>query len=71
MFPVPAPVLPQGFPDVVEEELVSVPDAKFTKGEFEVSPPRRVPGGRLGEAWGRGEGECCWQGLGVGSVQRT
>lgn len=35
--PVPAPVLPQGFPDVVEEELVSVPDAKFTKGEFEVS----------------------------------
>lgn len=26
----------QGFPDVVEEELVSVPDAKFTKGEFEV-----------------------------------
>ncbi|KAF6110531.1 phosphatase domain containing paladin 1 [Phyllostomus discolor] len=26
----------RGFPDVVEEELVSVPDAKFTKGEFEV-----------------------------------
>ncbi|XP_010991069.2 paladin isoform X1 [Camelus dromedarius] len=26
----------QGFPDVGEEELVSVPDAKFTKGEFEV-----------------------------------
>ncbi|XP_066098986.1 paladin isoform X3 [Saccopteryx bilineata] len=26
----------RGFPEVVEEELVSVPDAKFTKGEFEV-----------------------------------
>ncbi|XP_057593581.1 paladin isoform X2 [Hippopotamus amphibius kiboko] len=26
----------QGFPKVGEEELVSVPDAKFTKGEFEV-----------------------------------
>ncbi|CAD7675734.1 unnamed protein product [Nyctereutes procyonoides] len=26
----------QGFPEVDEEELVSVPDAKFTKGEFEV-----------------------------------
>uniref|UniRef100_A0A8I5NXC8 Paladin n=1 Tax=Papio anubis TaxID=9555 RepID=A0A8I5NXC8_PAPAN len=26
----------QGFPDVGEEELVSVPDAKFTKGEFQV-----------------------------------
>uniref|UniRef100_A0A8C0QE73 Paladin n=1 Tax=Canis lupus familiaris TaxID=9615 RepID=A0A8C0QE73_CANLF len=26
----------QGFPEVGEEELVSVPDAKFTKGEFEV-----------------------------------
>ncbi|XP_058154954.1 paladin isoform X2 [Dasypus novemcinctus] len=25
-----------GFPEVGEEELVSVPDAKFTKGEFEV-----------------------------------
>lgn len=26
----------QGFPELGEEELVSVPDAKFTKGEFEV-----------------------------------
>ncbi|XP_062959027.1 paladin isoform X1 [Cynocephalus volans] len=26
----------RGFPEVVEEELVSVPDAKFTKGEFQV-----------------------------------
>ncbi|XP_062070853.1 paladin [Lepus europaeus] len=26
----------QGFPEVCEEELVSVPDAKFTKGEFQV-----------------------------------
>ncbi|XP_060056157.1 paladin isoform X4 [Erinaceus europaeus] len=26
----------QGFPEMGEEELVSVPDAKFTKGEFEV-----------------------------------
>ncbi|XP_064450833.1 paladin isoform X5 [Mirounga angustirostris] len=26
----------QGFPEVGEEEFVSVPDAKFTKGEFEV-----------------------------------
>ncbi|XP_066881555.1 paladin isoform X4 [Kogia breviceps] len=26
----------RGFPEVGEEELVSVPDAKFTKGEFEV-----------------------------------
>ncbi|XP_041920738.1 phosphatase domain containing paladin 1b isoform X2 [Alosa sapidissima] len=25
-----------GFPDVVEEEIVSIPDAKYTKGEFEV-----------------------------------
>ncbi|KAM9476799.1 phosphatase domain containing paladin 1b isoform 1-T1 [Clarias gariepinus] len=25
-----------GFPDCVEEEIVSVPDAKYTKGEFEV-----------------------------------
>ncbi|KAB0398331.1 hypothetical protein E2I00_001291 [Balaenoptera physalus] len=27
----------RGFPEVGEEELVSVPDAKFTKGEFEVA----------------------------------
>ncbi|XP_006889104.1 PREDICTED: paladin [Elephantulus edwardii] len=26
----------RGFPEVTEDELVSVPDAKFTKGEFEV-----------------------------------
>lgn len=39
VLPVPAAVLPQGFPEVGEEELVSVPDAKFTKGEFEVSVP--------------------------------
>nr|XP_031316995.1 paladin isoform X2 [Camelus dromedarius] len=30
----------QGFPDVGEEELVSVPDAKFTKGEFEAKAAR-------------------------------
>lgn len=47
--PVPAAVLSQGFPEVGEEELVSVPDAKFTKGEFEVSVPPRVPGGHLQE----------------------
>ena len=35
-----------------EEELVSVPDAKFTKGEFEVSVPPRVPRGHLGEERG-------------------
>lgn len=29
--------LPQGCPEVGEEELVSVPDARFTKGEFQVS----------------------------------
>ena len=46
--PVPAAVFSQGFPEVGEEELVSVPDAKFTKGEFEVSVPPRVPGGHLG-----------------------
>lgn len=55
--PIPAAVLPQGFPEVVEEELVSVPDAKFTKGEFEVSTPDTVPGRHLGE----GEGTSCWQ----------
>lgn len=52
VLPVPAAVLPQGFPEVGEEELVSVPDAKFTKGEFEVSTPHRAPWGPLGE--GRG-----------------
>lgn len=36
---------------------MSVPDAKFTKGEFEVSTPRGVPRGHLGE----GRGESCWQ----------
>lgn len=25
-------------PEMSEEEIVSVPDAKYTKGEFEVSP---------------------------------
>ena len=50
--PVPAAVFSQGFPEVGEEELVSVPDAKFTKGEFEVSVPPRVPGGHLGEERG-------------------
>lgn len=50
--PVPAAVLSQGFPEVGEEELVSVPDAKFTKGEFEVSVPPRVPGGHLREEKG-------------------
>lgn len=29
---------PQGIPEMSEEEIVSVPDAKYTKGEFEVSP---------------------------------
>lgn len=38
-----AAVFPQGFPEVGEEELVSVPDAKFTKGEFQVSMPCGVP----------------------------
>lgn len=52
VLPVLAAVLPQGFPEVGEEELVSVPDAKFTKGEFEVSMPQGAPGGCLGE--GRG-----------------
>ena len=50
--PVPAAVFSQGFPEVGEEELVSVPDAKFTKGEFEVSVPPRVPRGHLGEERG-------------------
>lgn len=27
----------QGFPEFVDDEIVSVPDAKYTKGEFEVS----------------------------------
>lgn len=26
----------QGFPEFEEDEIVSVPDAKYTKGEFEV-----------------------------------
>ncbi len=26
----------QGFPESCEDEIVSVPDAKYTKGEFEV-----------------------------------
>lgn len=52
VLPVPAAVLSQGFPEVGEEELVSVPDAKFTKGEFEVSTPQGAPRGHLGE--GRG-----------------
>lgn len=37
-------VIPQGCPEVGEEELVSVPDAKFTKGEFQVG----MPPGNLG-----------------------
>ncbi|XP_044516229.1 paladin [Gracilinanus agilis] len=32
-----------GFPEMGEEEIVSVPDAKYTKGEFEVSDPSRPP----------------------------
>lgn len=52
VLPTPATVLHQGFPEVGEEELVSVPDAKFTMGEFEVSMPCGVPKGCLGE--GRG-----------------
>lgn len=36
---------------------MSVPDAKFTMGEFEVSVPRGVPR----DTWGRGVGESCWQ----------
>lgn len=27
----------QGFPEFGDDEIVSVPDAKYTKGEFEVS----------------------------------
>lgn len=27
----------QGIPEIIEDEIVSVPDAKYTKGEFEVS----------------------------------
>ena len=57
--PVPAAVFSQGFPEVGEEELVSVPDVMvfdktgtLTKGEFEVSVPPRVPGGHLGEERG-------------------
>jgi hypothetical protein len=45
---VPAAVLSQGCPEVGEEELVSVPDAKFTKGEFQVSMSCGIPGGTLG-----------------------
>lgn len=41
--PVSASVPTQGFPEVGEEEFVSVPDAKFTKGEFQVSTPWRAP----------------------------
>lgn len=26
----------QGFPEFADDEIVSVPDAKYTKGEFEV-----------------------------------
>lgn len=45
-------VILQGCPEVGEEELVSVPDAKFTKGEFQVG----MPPGSLGvlcslESW--------------------
>ncbi|KAM5235944.1 paladin [Ctenodactylus gundi] len=38
----------QGCPEVGEEELVSVPDAKFTKGEFQVvmKVVQLLPGGR-------------------------
>lgn len=32
---------------------MSVPDAKFTKGEFEVSTPCTVPGGHLWEGEGK------------------
>lgn len=53
VLPVLAAVLSQGFPEVGEEELVSVPDAKFTKGEFEVSTPQGAPRGHLGEGRGR------------------
>lgn len=45
-------VIPQGCPEVGEEELVSVPDAKFTKGEFQVGVPPGSPGVLCGlESW--------------------
>lgn len=62
VFPISAAVLPQGFPEVGEEELVSVPDAKFTMGEFEVSTPGGAPWGHLGE----GRGQVLLAGLGGG-----
>lgn len=30
----------KGFPEFPEDEIVSVPDAKYTKGEFEVCAPK-------------------------------
>lgn len=36
------PAPPQGVPEASEDEIVSVPDAKYTKGEFEVSPAAAV-----------------------------
>ena len=32
----------QGFPEFGDDEIVSVPDAKYTKGEFEVCTPTRT-----------------------------
>ena len=46
----------QGFPEFGDDEIVSVPDAKYTKGEFEVTLPFLLracrppqPGRRTGE----------------------
>ena len=49
-------VIPQGCPEVGEEELVSVPEAKFTKGEFQVGMPLPLPTPSLVRILGS-----CWQ----------
>lgn len=55
-------VIPQGCPEVGEEELVSVPDAKFTKGEFQVG----VPPGSL-ECYADWNLGSCWRFSGGGA----
>lgn len=32
----------QGFPEFADDEIVSVPDAKYTKGEFEVCTLKKI-----------------------------
>lgn len=52
------PAPPQGVPEASEDEIVSVPDAKYTKGEFEVSPAAGVAA-RCRVSWALQDAPAC------------